>query len=131
MPTLSITSVQKLSTCDLRIRENIEEAIKITDFTVICGHRTIEEQADLFQSGRSQKKAGDSEHNIFPSRAIDLAPYPIDFADRDRFFFLAGVIKATASKLNIQIRMGCDWNGDGQFRPEKFQDLGHFELSEV
>lgn len=131
MAKLSDASIRKLATCESQLQEIIREAIKITDFSVICGHRSLEEQSELYRFGKSQKKGGESKHNVFPSLAVDLAPYPIDFADRDRFFYLAGIIKATAFKLGIKIRMGCDWNGDGQFRSEVFQDLGHFELESL
>lgn len=130
MPKLADVSIKKLSTCDTKLQLIISEAIKITDFSVICGHRSDEEQDDLFKSGKSKKKGGTSKHNAFPSLAVDLAPYPIDFNDRDRFFFLAGIIKTIAYRLGIKIRLGCDWNGDQQFKNETFQDLGHFELDE-
>jgi peptidoglycan L-alanyl-D-glutamate endopeptidase CwlK len=35
-----------------------------------------------------------------------------------------------ANTLGIKIRWGGDWNGDLQFRDEKFKDLPHFELVE-
>lgn len=128
MPKLSDQSIRKLATCDSRLQDIVREAIKITDLSVIHGHRTIEEQNVLFMNGKSKKKGGTSKHNEYPSMAVDLAPYPIDWGDRDRFFYLAGIIKASAHKLGIKIRLGADWNSDDKFRNEVFQDLGHFEL---
>ena len=36
------TSQDRLKTCNPLIQEILEEAIKIVDFSVICGHRTKE-----------------------------------------------------------------------------------------
>lgn len=130
MAKLSDSSIKKIATCDSRLQEIIREAIKIIDFSVLSGHRSIEEQDNLFMSGATKNRGGKSKHNEYPSLAVDLAPYPIDFADRDRYFHLAGVIRAVAFKLGIKIRYGGDWNSDNQFRDERFQDLGHFELAE-
>lgn len=130
MPKLSDASIKKLATCESQLQDLIREAIKITDLSVIWGHRSDEEQNVLFMQGKSKLRGGKSKHNEYPSEAVDIAPYPIDFSDRDRFFYLVGIIKATAFKLGIKIRFGCDWNSNDQFRDEKFQDLGHIELTD-
>lgn len=72
-----------------------------------------------------------STHNYWPSRGVDLAPYPIDWNNhektRARFYVLAGVIKAVAFFLRVPIRWGGDWDGDMDFHDQDFDDLGHFE----
>lgn len=103
-------------------------AIKVTDFSVICSYRGRESQNDMYDSGLSKLKYPESKHNKQPSDAIDLAPYPIDWHDLDRFYFLAGVIHAVASNLGIEIRWGGDWNRNGNFRDSNFIDLPHYEL---
>ncbi len=130
MAKLSDASIRKLATCDTRIQMIVKEAIKVMDFSVLCGHRSSEEQDDLFRQGLSKKAAGTSKHNIFPSLAIDIAPFPIDFKDRDRYMFMAGVMFTMANRLSMKLRWGGDWNGDGNTRAERFQDLGHFEIAD-
>ena len=63
-----------------------------------------------------------------PSLAIDAAPSPIDWNDRERFFYFAGVVKGVAEEMGIKIRWGGDWDGDNDFDDQTFDDLVHFEL---
>lgn len=97
------------------------------DNTVVCGHRTLAEQEDVYNAGLSKVQAGRSKHNFYPSLAIDVAPYPIDWEDVNRFIYLAGIVKAIAASKNIPIRWGGDWNMDNLLQ-EKFKDWGHFEI---
>ena len=60
--------------------------------------------------------------------AVDVSPFPIDWNDANRFHHFAGYVLAVAQSLDIKIRWGGDWNGDLQFKTEKFRDLPHFEL---
>ena len=53
--------------------------------------------------------------------AVDVAPYPIDWNDRERFFELAGFVQAFALGMNIKVQWGGHWKG-------KKQDLPHWEL---
>ena len=62
-----------------------------------------------------------------PSLAVDVAPYPIDWLDRDRFVFFAGFVLGMATQMGITLRLGIDWNGDHHFN-ERFFDGPHFEL---
>lgn len=128
MAKLSDASIKKLATCDADLQLVIKAAIDFMDFTVLCGHRTNEEQEILFKQGLTKARAGESKHNVFPSRAVDLAPYPVDFNDSSRYYYLAGTIMTLASRLGIKMRFGGDWNMDKSFKDEAFKDLGHFEL---
>ena len=60
----------------------VMDAIKIMDFAVIDGERTIEEQRKNVEAGVSWTM--ESKH-LFPCRAVDLAPYPINWADTEMF----------------------------------------------
>jgi peptidoglycan L-alanyl-D-glutamate endopeptidase CwlK len=104
------------------------ESLAIMDFTVVCGHRSEELQNKAFKEGRSKLEWPYSKHNRTPSLAVDIAPYPIDWNDKERFYFLAGVMKAMAYKHDIGIRWGGDWKGDNDFKNNSFNDLVHFEL---
>ena len=60
----------------------------------------------------------------------DVAPYQIDWQDKDRFYYFAGIVKGVALKLNIPIRWGGDWDSDTQVKDQTFFDLPHFEIKE-
>jgi len=102
------------------------------DFSVLEGHRDKETQNRYYEKGTSKIKWPDGKHNKLPSRAMDLAPYPIDWSNRPkaiaRFYLLAGVILAVADELGIGLRWGGDWDGDWDLFDQEFDDLGHFEL---
>lgn len=122
MPSFSNKSKERLVTCDQRLQMLCFDAIAIVDFVVLCGYRGKEEQEAAFAAGTSPARWGQSLHNKMPSKAVDLAPYPIDWNNRERFAELAGVIKAVAYKHNIKIKWGGDF--------EKFCDMPHFELED-
>lgn len=134
MPKFSVASIAQLQTCDPRLQKIAIEAIKHYDFTVVEGHRGQEAQHRDFLKGASKLDWPHGRHNATPSRAMDLAPYPTDWKERElphaRFAFLAGVIKTCADNLGIKIRWGADWNRNWDPRDETFLDWGHIELDE-
>lgn len=127
MPVFSHQSKSQLATCNERIQEVLREAIKIFDFTVLEGHRDKEEQERMVEEGKSQLHWPESKHNTEPSRAVDVAPYPIDWDDRERFFYLAGTVLTIAARKGYKFRWGGDWNMNGNFEDQSFDDLPHFE----
>ena len=128
MPHFSDLSEQRLSTCDERLQRLLCEAIKQVDFTVICGHRSREDQEDAFRLGRSKVRWPLSRHNHMPSLAVDIAPFPIDWQDTARFARLAGYIERIAHEQGVRIRWGGDFDRDGRTRDERFIDMPHIEL---
>lgn len=124
----SSLSLSRLHTCHPDLQEVLNEAIKYIDFSVIEGHRNKERQDVAFAEGKSKLKWPHSMHNTLPSMAVDIAPYPIDWNDRERFYWLAGHIMAIAASKGIHLRYGGDWDGDGDIKDNRFQDLVHFEL---
>lgn len=44
-----------------------------------------------------------------------------------RFYYLAGLLKGIAFVKGIPWRSGCDWDGDGDFTDQSFDDLPHHE----
>ena len=117
-----------LATLDPRLQQLCKVTITRIDIKLLSGYRGKEEQNQLFREGASTKKFPNSKHNVSPSLAVDLAPYPVDWDDRDRFILVAGMIFAFAWSQGIPIRWGGDWNMNDVVKDEKFQDLGHFEL---
>ena len=83
MPKFSETSQSKLATCDRRIHHVLHAAIGFTDFSVLCGHRGEVSQDKAFADGKSKRQWPDSLHNVQPSLAVDIAPYPIDWPDKE------------------------------------------------
>jgi len=78
----SKSSLNKLKTCHDDLQEIFKDAIRIYDITVISGHRGKKGQNELYKEGFSRVKFPDSKHNRVPSRAIDAAPYPVNWKDR-------------------------------------------------
>lgn len=102
---------------------------QIMDFTVTDGLRTLDEQEALFKRGYS--KTMNSKHlrqSDGFGHAVDLCPYPIDWNDRERFCYLAGLMVSCAKNNGISLRWGGDWDGDGQIKDHSFSDLPHYEL---
>jgi hypothetical protein len=146
-------SLKNLETCHKDIQAILNEVIKYYDFSVISGIRTTEEQQTLFKEGKSKldgvnqksKHQGreDDAGNIV-SFAVDICPYkPGTNAfsgkelDTRRFYYLMGMVKATAKRLKDQgvisydVRFGIDWDGDDVFSDQNFHDAPHFELVEI
>lgn len=128
MPKLSKKSLTILDKADIRLQKLCEELIKYIDFKVVCSYRNRDEQTAAYNTGKSKLAWPRSKHNSLPSKAIDIYPYPIDVDNRDRFIFLMGAVMIVAKQLNLNIRFGCDWNGNHDPADERFSDLPHLEL---
>ena len=128
MPRFGTRSTVNLSSVDKRLQEIFYKVIEDFDCTILCGHRGKEEQDMYYHSGLSKLKYPRSKHNASPSLAVDVSPYPIDWADDRRFYMLAGYVLAVADELEIPIRLGCDWDGDMDLKDQNFHDLVHYEL---
>lgn len=141
MPKFGKKSLERLNTCHPDIVKVMNEVIKRIDITVLFGHRSKEEQFELYRQGRdlvgSEWKVTDkskvvtnldgknkiSEHNYRPSRAIDIAPYKnggIDWKDINRFKEVAKIVKEEADKLGVKITWGGDW--------KHFSDFPHYQI---
>jgi peptidoglycan L-alanyl-D-glutamate endopeptidase CwlK len=131
MPKFSKKSRVSLESCHSDLQKLFDEVIKHFDCTVLQGHRGKELQNEYYRTGRSKVKYPMSKHNSFPSLAVDVAPYPINWNDKERFYFFAGYVKAMADQMGIKIRWGGDWDGDTNVRDQTFMDLPHYELIET
>ena len=132
MPNFSQTSKDKLATCDPRLQLVFNEVIKHVDCTILCGNRSKVDQDKAVAEGKSKTPWPTSKHNAMPSKAVDVAPYPIDWSSKTktlaRFYFFAGYVKSAANSMNIKIRWGGDWDSDLDFTDQNFDDLPHFEI---
>ena len=128
MPSFSTHSRAKLNTCDGNLQRLFNEVVKTYDCTIIYGTRGEDIQNKLFDEGKSKVRYPNSKHNSFPSRAVDVVPYPVDWQDTDRFYHFGGYVLATAHRLGIGVRWGGDWDGDLDLKDQNFNDLAHWEL---
>ena len=128
MPKFGRRSRKNLESCNEDLQELFNEVIKYFDCTVLEGHRGKDRQNSLFEEGKTKVKFPDGRHNSFPSRAVDIVPYPVDWDDRERMSYFAGFVKGIASTMGIPIRWGGDWNGNNDLKDNNFDDLPHFEL---
>lgn len=129
MPQFGRTSLEKLSTCHPDLQKLFNEVIKHYDCVILDGYRSNGEQQKLFKQGKSKLQAGASKHNQSPSLAADVAPWPLDWKDKEKFYHFAGRVQGIAQMLNIKIRWGGDWNQNNDLKDQSFYDLPHFELA--
>lgn len=121
MPRFSILSEIRLSGCHPELQRVMREAIKYTDFSVVCGHRNEADQNRAYAEGFSKLRWPNSRHNTNPSEAVDVIPYPTGYKDANEFYHLAGVIESTAARLGVPLTWGGRWTS--------FVDLPHWELA--
>lgn len=130
MAKFGTKSWDRLQTVHPDLQLLFQEVVKTYDCAILVGHRDQAAQEEAFHMGRSEKNWPDSKHNAWPSVAVDVAPWPIDWNDTKRFYHFAGFVLATAKMMNINIRWGGDWDSDKDFSDQTFNDLVHFELGE-
>lgn len=128
MPRFGKRSIGRLQTCDQKLQELFYEVVKHFDCSIIEGHRGEERQNKAYADGKSKVKYPNGKHNQNPSIAVDVAPYPIDWSDRDRFHYFGGFVLGVAKEMGMNIRWGGDWNQDTETKDNKFDDLVHFEI---
>jgi peptidoglycan L-alanyl-D-glutamate endopeptidase CwlK len=128
MPKFGLISEARLETCHPDLQAVMREVIKLYDITIVCGHRGQEDQDRAFKEGNSDAPWPRSKHNRIPSLAVDVAPWPIDWKDIPRFWFMGGIIMGVAKGMGIKLRWGRDWDMDMDFRDQKLNDFPHFEL---
>lgn len=120
MPKFSSASQNNLETVHPDLQRVLVEAIKYYDFTILEGHRGKEAQNDAYNRGVSNAQWPQSKHNSTPAKAVDLAPFPVNWSNTREFFYLAGVVLTCAKQLGVPIRWGGRWR--------TLVDLPHFEL---
>ena len=103
MPRFGKRSKQRLKGVDSRLISVLNEVVKYFDITVIEGLRSQERQNELVAQGKSKTKFG----KHVQGKAVDIAPYPIDWNARDDFHYLGGFVLGVASKMGIDVRWGA------------------------
>ena len=120
--------MQRLSECDGRLQTIFIKVLSLMDHTIVTGRRGEEEQNKAIRDGKSKLAYPYSNHNSNPSKAVDAAPWPIDWKDRERFFYFAGLVMGVAKRYGHEIRWGGDWQQTTRFKENNFDDLLHFEI---
>jgi len=128
MPRFGKSSQARLLHVHSQLEALFREVVKDYDCSVLTGHRRMEPQNKAFEEGRSKLPWPRGKHNRFPSIAVDVAPWPIDWEDTRRFYHFAGYVQGVAREMGIPLRWGGDWDGDLNLNDQEFNDLVHFEL---
>lgn len=96
------------------------------DITILASTvRTEEEQRANIAKGVSWTMK--SKH--LDGRAVDIAPYPVDWNNLERFVVMAAHVLAAADKLGIRVVWGGTWapTTEGWQKNKRF-DGPHFEI---
>jgi len=116
------------------------EVLQSFDHSIICGHRGEAKQTEAFNAKKSKTPWPKSKHNLIPSRAIDFLPYPFHgYPNLDdgikqytkltaQYYAISAAYVVAGRSLGIDVRGGFDWDGDGIFTDQSFDDIGHIEL---
>lgn len=128
MPKFGTASAARLATCDQRLQDLFNKVIESFDCTIIEGHRGEAAQHLAFVTGKSKLDWPNGNHNSKPSKAVDVAPYPVDWTDSKRFYYFAGYVKGVATSMGLKVRWGGDWDNDTEVKDNTFNDLVHFEV---
>lgn len=144
-------SSSQLATLHHDLQIILGDAIEIFDFSIHQGSRTVEEQIRNIRKGVS--KTLDSRHiprnqdgEYDPNAkgmAADCLPYtkgvnpwPQDDDPRKirqkkahRFYYLQGIFLTIAHRHDIEVIQGVDWDMDGNFFDQSFDDLPHIQLA--
>jgi len=121
-------SLERLDSVEPALKSLFDEVVMHFDCAVITGHRGEADQNEAFDDGKSHLRWPNGKHNKSPSRAVDVAPYPINWNDTARFYYFGGYVLGVAQGLGIRIRWGGDWDSDREVKDQTFNDLVHFEL---
>jgi peptidoglycan L-alanyl-D-glutamate endopeptidase CwlK len=142
MPTFSKKSIELLEQIHPDLQAVLVQALHFVDFEILPSTvRTIVEQKAYFDTGKSKtmnslhlKRTWPEYANKEYTAAVDIAPYPVDWNNKERFNYLGGLIIGIANMMFLRgeikhaIRWGGDWNGNNNPADESFYDGPHFEL---
>lgn len=131
---LGKTSLARLKGVDETLVNVVKRAIEISevDFTVLEGVRTLERQRELYAQGRTAPGkivTWTMKSRHIEGKAVDLVPYPLDWNDLEKFNKIKDAMFQAARELDVNLRWGADWDGDGNYREKGEYDSPHFEIN--
>lgn len=113
-------SLKQRATLHPDLQKVVDETSKEINISILCGHRGEEDQNKAYREGKSKLEWPKSRHNSFPSEAVDLVPFPVDWRNIRAFKEMAIAVKEAAKRVDVEIEWGGDWL--------KFPDFPHFQL---
>lgn len=116
---LSDRSKKNYRTLHKDLQAIVDELSKEMAIEIIEGYRGREEQNKAYREGKSTLVYPFSKHNQLPSKAMDLAPLPINWKNIKKYKYMNKRIQWIANRLGIQIRLGMNFS---------FRDYGHIEI---
>lgn len=131
---LGKTSLARLQGVDETLVNVVKRAIEISevDFSVLEGVRTLERQRELYAQGRTAPGkivTWTMKSRHIEGKAVDLVPYPLDWNDLEKFNKIKDAMFQAAKELDVNLRWGADWDGDGNYREKGEYDSPHFEIN--
>jgi len=123
-------SARKLAECDERLQRVFNKVIEVIDCTILEGHRPKHLQDLAFLNGNSRVQWPKGKHNKLPSMAVDVAPCPIEWRNRERWVYFAGIVLGVAAGLGVKLRWGGSFDRDNDLTNDDFIDMPHFEIDE-
>ena len=131
---LGKTSLARLQGVDETLVNVVKRAIEISevDFSVLEGVRTLERQRELYAQGRTAPGkivTWTMKSRHIEGKAVDLVPYPLDWNDLEKFNKIKDAMFQAAKELDVNLRWGADWNGNGEYREKGEYDSPHFEIN--
>ena len=119
----------RLDTCIPELQDLFEAVLQFNDHSIIQGYRTEKQHYTYMLEGKTKVPYSRTYHRFNPSKAIDVAPYPIRWKDQGAFYVFAGVVMTIAKEKGYApyLRWGGDWDRDGQYNDQTFYDLVHWE----
>jgi hypothetical protein len=129
----------RLKGVDERLVSVVELAATFLPFEMIVteGLRTLGRQQELYAQGRTvpgRIVTWTLKSKHLEGKAVDLAPLvdgKVPWDDLMLFIVIGDAMKKAAEELDVSIRWGLDWDGDGILQEKGETDGPHFELSET
>jgi len=126
MNKFSVASKHKLETCHPLLQRLMAMVLEKIDITIICGYRDKIAQEVALTNGTSKLHWPNSKHNTYPSMAVDVAPYPIDWNDYNAFRLVSYAVKQCWKEIPDDEKEGLELNWGGDWT--RFKDHPHYEL---
>ena len=124
-------SKSKYDTLNPKLQTLCDAILENWDCKIHWGFRNKEQQEEMVANKASKLHFPESLHNRYPSRGVDLTPYPVpEWEDYMTFYTFGGYVLGVADTLGIELRWGGDWDSDKDLHDQTFNDLMHFELEE-
>ncbi len=118
--TFGPKSLKVRSTLCPELVEIVDKVILVYDVSLIEGHRPEEIQTAAFNSGASRVQWPHSDHNVFPSNAVDVWPFLHEYSGVRIYESLSGHPKQVA---RLARKLKCSKSKVHQIMVEEYQKM--------